>query len=65
MPKHYQTIVEAAIRVAHIALTARYDALNPAALRRLVAGGVELRMFPRSVMDASYDAPQHVCLELA
>ena len=37
-------------------MMAKYDAQNPAALRRLVAGGTQLRPFPKAVMDACYDA---------
>jgi TRAP-type mannitol/chloroaromatic compound transport system substrate-binding protein len=33
-------------------MPARYDALNPAAMRRLVQGGTKLRPFPRAVMEA-------------
>lgn len=63
LPKTYQTIVEAASRVAHGAMTSRYDALNSQALRRLIASGTKLRPFPREVMDASYDAAQTVYKE--
>jgi len=63
LPKSYQTIIEAASRVAHVAMTSRYDAENPGALRKLIAGGAELRPFPRSVMDASYEASQVVYKE--
>ncbi len=37
-------------------MIARYDATNPPALRRLVAAGAVLKAFPRSVLEASYDA---------
>ena len=37
-------------------MMAKYDAKNPEALRRLVAAGVQLRQFPRPVMDACYKA---------
>ena len=37
-------------------MMAKYDAQNPAALRRLVAGGTQLRPFPKAVMDACYKA---------
>ena len=37
-------------------MMAKYDAQNPAALRRLVAGGTQLRPFPKAVMDACYNA---------
>jgi TRAP-type mannitol/chloroaromatic compound transport system substrate-binding protein len=35
---------------------AKYDHLNPTALRRLVGGGTQLRAFPRAVMDACQKA---------
>jgi TRAP-type mannitol/chloroaromatic compound transport system substrate-binding protein len=41
----------------------RYDALNPAALRRLIAGGTLLRPFPQSVMEACFKASLEVCDE--
>jgi TRAP-type mannitol/chloroaromatic compound transport system substrate-binding protein len=41
-------------------LLAKYDAKNPEALRRLVAGGALLRNFPKSVMDACYKASLEV-----
>jgi len=39
--------------------------VNPAALKRLVAGGAELRAFPQPVMDACYQATQDHLNELA
>ena len=63
LPKNYQAIVEAASRVAHVSMTSRYDALNAAALRRLIAGGAELRAFPREVMNASFAAANAVYKE--
>ena len=43
---------------------ARYDQLNPAALRRLVAGGAKLRPFPADVLEASFKAAQETYAEL-
>jgi TRAP-type mannitol/chloroaromatic compound transport system substrate-binding protein len=37
-------------------MIAKYDAENPAALRRLVGGGTQLRPFPRSVLEACFKA---------
>jgi TRAP-type mannitol/chloroaromatic compound transport system substrate-binding protein len=37
---------------AHEWMQAKYDAANPAALKRLVAAGTQLRPFPPTVMDA-------------
>ena len=43
----------------------KYDSVNPAALKRLIAGGAELRAFPQPVMDACYQATQDHLNELA
>ena len=40
LPKDYQGALEAACYEANVDMVAKYDALNPPALRRLVAGGV-------------------------
>jgi TRAP-type mannitol/chloroaromatic compound transport system substrate-binding protein len=60
LPKTYQAILEAACYEANVDMPAKYDALNPAALRRLVAGGVQLRPFPRELMQASWKAANEV-----
>ena len=52
LPKSYQAAIEAAAAEANLFMLARYDAKNPDALRRLVAGGAQLRAFPRAVMEA-------------
>jgi TRAP-type mannitol/chloroaromatic compound transport system substrate-binding protein len=36
--------------------TARYDHVNPAAMKRLIGGGTQLRVFSREIMDACYTA---------
>lgn len=56
LPKTYQTILESACADAATWMVAKYDASNPAALRRLVASGAVLRAFPREVMQACYEA---------
>src|SRR6202521_4581925 len=60
LPKDYQSILESACAEANVDMVAKYDALNPAALRRLVAAGVQLRPFPREIMQASYKAAVEV-----
>jgi TRAP-type mannitol/chloroaromatic compound transport system substrate-binding protein len=35
-------------------MQARYDARNPAALKRLVANGAKVLAFPKAVMDSAY-----------
>src|SRR5881398_1446418 len=65
LPKDYQSILTAACAEANVDMVAKYDALNPAALRRLVAAGVQLRPFPREIMQASWKAAVEVYDEFA
>jgi len=65
LPKEYQAILEAAAAEAHVEMQAKYDARNPAALKRLVAGGAQLRAFPRPVLDAAWKASNEVYAELS
>jgi TRAP-type mannitol/chloroaromatic compound transport system substrate-binding protein len=63
LPKSYQAIVTAAAGFANIEETAKYDARNPAALKRLVAAGTQLRPFPQPVMEACLTASNEVNAE--
>jgi TRAP-type mannitol/chloroaromatic compound transport system substrate-binding protein len=63
LPKEYQAILEAAAHEGNTMMLARYDAGNPAALKRLVAGGSQLRAFPRPVMEACYKAAMELYAE--
>ena len=65
LPKEYQAILEAACAEAYIWMVAKYDALNPAALKRLLAGGTILAPFPNDVMAASYKASEETYEEVA
>jgi len=60
LPKDYQSILTAACYEANVDMMAKYDAVNPPALRRLVANGVALRPFPREVMTACFKASLEV-----
>ncbi len=63
LPKSYQAIVKAAAANANIDMTAKYDARNPAALKRLISGGAELRPFSPTIMDASLKHANEVYAE--
>ena len=65
LPKHYQAALEAACYEANVTMTAKYDVRNPEALRKLVAGGAQLRPFPRPVMEAALKAANEVYDELS
>jgi TRAP-type mannitol/chloroaromatic compound transport system substrate-binding protein len=55
LPKVYQAMVETACGHVVSWMVPKYDAGNPAALRRLVAQGTELRAFPRLVLEACFE----------
>jgi TRAP-type mannitol/chloroaromatic compound transport system substrate-binding protein len=63
LPKNYQAIVTAAAGFANVETTARYDARNPQALKRLVAAGTQLRPFSQSIMEACLKASNEVNAE--
>jgi TRAP-type mannitol/chloroaromatic compound transport system substrate-binding protein len=65
LPKAYQSALIAANRDAGMTMTARYDYNNPAALKRLLAGGAQLRPFPQDVLEACYKAANEIYAELA
>ncbi len=65
LPKSYQSLLEAAGAEANLWMMAKYDAQNPAALRRLVAGGAQLRPFSREVMTACLNASNELNAETA
>ena len=54
LPKSYKAILEQAGHYANTWMIAKYDQLNPAALRRLLANGVKLHAFSPAIMDACY-----------
>ena len=63
LPKSYQAILTAAAGYANIEETARYDARNPAALKRLLSGGAQLRPFSQPVLEACLKAANEVFAE--
>jgi TRAP-type mannitol/chloroaromatic compound transport system substrate-binding protein len=63
LPKSYQAIVTAAAGFANVEQTARYDARNSAALKRLVAAGTQLRPFSQPIMEACLKASREVNAE--
>src|ERR1700726_1092062 len=63
LPKNYQAVVTAGAGLSNIEQTARYDARNPAALKRLVAAGTLLRPFSQAIMEACLKASQEVNVE--
>ena len=65
LPKHYQAALLTASGEAWGWVVGKYDAVNPPALRRLLAGGAQLRAFPQDVMEANYKAANDIYAELS
>jgi TRAP-type mannitol/chloroaromatic compound transport system substrate-binding protein len=61
----YKSIVKTASMAAHEWMQAKYDAGNPAALKRLVGAGAQLRPFPPAVMDACLKAALELYKEVS
>ena len=65
LPADLKAIVEAAASHAHVDMQARYDALNPQALRKLIAEGTRVAALPRDVLQASFKAAHEVYAEVS
>ncbi|MGL4323081.1 MAG: TRAP transporter substrate-binding protein, partial [Beijerinckiaceae bacterium] len=63
LPKSYQSLLQTAAEYAGTDMVAKYDARNPAALKRLVSGGAQLRPFPQDVMEACWKAANELYTE--
>jgi TRAP-type mannitol/chloroaromatic compound transport system substrate-binding protein len=65
LPKYYQAVLEQAGHYANTWMMAKYDQLNPPALRRLLAGGTKLHVFSPAIMEASYKAAMELHGEIS
>ena len=60
-----KAIVESATAHAHVVMQARYDALNPGALKQLVGSGSKLRAFPQDMMNEAFKAAMELYSDLS
>ena len=58
-------VLEQAGHLANTWMIAKYDQLNPPALKRLLAGGTKLHAFSPEIMDACYKAAMELHAEIA
>src|SRR6202043_236327 len=65
LPKYYQNVLEQAGHYANNWMMAKYDAVNPMALRKLLAGGTKLHAFSPPIMEASFKAAKELHSEVA
>jgi len=63
LPASYKSALDVACLEGQTWMVSKYDAGNPPALRRLLAGGAQMRAFPREVLQACYGAAQEVFAE--
>ncbi len=63
LPKHYQSILTTASAMANVDMQAKYDARNPAAVKRLVQAGAQLRPFSQEIMEACWKAANELYAE--
>ena len=64
LPKSYQSLLMSVVREAGLIQTAKYDAQNPPAMRRLIQAGAQLRAFSQEILEASYKAAQETYAEI-
>src|SRR3954464_13619344 len=64
LPKSYQALLTTAAAAANIEMLARYDALNPPAIKSLVASFAARRPFPPDVMEACLKAANELYAEI-
>ena len=65
LPKNYQSAILTASGDAWEWVIGKYDYANPAALKRLLSQGVQLRAFPQDVMEACYKAAIDIYADLS
>jgi len=65
LPKAYQSVLSNAAANANSWTASRYDMQNPAALKRLVAGGTQLRPFSNEILEACLKATNELWGEIS
>jgi TRAP-type mannitol/chloroaromatic compound transport system substrate-binding protein len=63
LPKNYQEVLQGAAAYANVSTLAKYDAVNPDALKRLLRDGAQLRPFSQQIMEACLKASNQVNAE--
>jgi TRAP-type mannitol/chloroaromatic compound transport system substrate-binding protein len=63
LPKAYQATITAAAAYANVSMQARYDAVNPTAIRKVVGDGALLRAFSQEILEACFKAANEAYAE--
>jgi TRAP-type mannitol/chloroaromatic compound transport system substrate-binding protein len=64
LPKAYQSLLRTAAQATDANMLQKYDYLNPAAIKRVVAEGAKLRPFSTEIMNACFDKANEVYAEM-
>jgi TRAP-type mannitol/chloroaromatic compound transport system substrate-binding protein len=64
LPANYKAIVTAAAQAVTADMQAKYDYVNPAAIRSLVSKGAQLRAFPNDLINAAFEATKATYAEI-
>ena len=65
LPKHYQAVLAQAGHTANDWMMAKYDQVNPPALKKLLAGGTKLHAFSPEIMQASFKSAMELYAEIS
>jgi TRAP-type mannitol/chloroaromatic compound transport system substrate-binding protein len=65
LPKAYQAALTAATTYANTQMAGKYDVQNPAALKRLVGAGTQLRPFSQEILEACLKASNELYSEIS
>jgi TRAP-type mannitol/chloroaromatic compound transport system substrate-binding protein len=65
LPANYKSILKAGAAEANVFTLGRYDALNPQALKRLVANGTQLRPFSEGILDVCFKSANEVYADIS
>src|SRR5215216_4510489 len=63
LPPAYQSILKTACQATSADMLAKYDYVNPTALKKLVAAGAQLRPFSAEIMEAAFNASNEAYAE--
>jgi len=65
LPAAYKSLLQTAAAATNADMLAEYDFLNPAAAKRLVAAGAQLRPFSQEILEACFNASQETYNEIS
>jgi TRAP-type mannitol/chloroaromatic compound transport system substrate-binding protein len=65
LPPAYKGVVRSAAAMSNMWMTAKYDAENPPALKRMIANGAQVRVFSPQIMEACLKASNEVYAEIS